>query len=61
MWLPQELAGALYAQALTDPKQRAALLKESAALLAGLAPALQPLPEVRQLRDWIREAQRSAG
>jgi hypothetical protein len=61
VWLPQEFASALYAQALADPKQRAALLKESAALLAGLAPALRPLPEVRQLRDWIREAQRSAG
>jgi hypothetical protein len=60
VWLPQDLASALYAQALAEPKQRAALLKEAAALVAGLAPQLQPLPETRQLRERIRDAQRSA-
>jgi hypothetical protein len=60
VWLPLELASALYAQALTDPKQRAALLKEAAALVDGLSPVLRPLPEVQQWRERIREAQRSA-
>ena len=60
VWLPLELASALYAQALTDPKQRAALLKESAALVDGLAPVLRPLREVQQWRERIHDAQRGA-
>ena len=58
VWLPLELASALYAQALTDPKQRAALLKEASALVDALAPVLRPLHEVQQWRERIREAQR---
>ena len=60
VWLPLELASALYAQALTDPKQRAALLKEAAGLIDGLAPMLRPLHEVQQWHERIREAQRGA-
>jgi hypothetical protein len=60
VWLPLELASALYTQALTDPKQRAALLQEAAGLVDGLAPVLRPLREVQQWRERIREAQRGA-
>jgi hypothetical protein len=59
-WLPVELASALYAQALTDPKQRTALLQEAATLL-GAAPApLRNLHDVRQWRNLIAAA-RGAG
>jgi hypothetical protein len=60
VWLPVEFAAALYAQALAEPPRRAALLKEAAALLDHLAPALQPLREVRQWRDWVHAAQRGS-
>ena len=58
-WLPLELAGALYAEALSDSKRGAALLREAAALVDGLAPALRPLHDVRQWRERIRQAQQS--
>jgi len=45
-WLPLELAGALYAQSLTDPQRRTAYLTEAATLVSGLPPALRPLREV---------------
>jgi hypothetical protein len=59
-WVPLELARALYAQSLTDPARREALLWEAAALVDGLAPTIQPLHETRLWRDWIRDAQRGA-
>jgi hypothetical protein len=56
-WVPLDLASALYAQALAEPQQRAALLREAAALIDGLAPELKPLHDVRQWRERIRRAQ----
>ena len=56
VWLPLELASALYAQALTDPRRRAALLEEATSLVAGLPPSLRPLREVRLWRELILQA-----
>ena len=58
-WVPLELASALYAQALAEPQQGAALLREAAALIDGLAPELKPLHDVRQRRERIRQAQQA--
>jgi len=55
-WVPLELARALYAQSLTDPTKRAALLQEAAKLIDGLAPTLHPLHDTRLWREWIRQA-----
>jgi tetratricopeptide (TPR) repeat protein len=57
IWLPTELAAALYAQALAEPSHRAPLLKEAAALLDGVAAPLKPLREIRQWRERIHQAQ----
>jgi hypothetical protein len=59
-WQPQELAAALYAQALTDPANRTALLGEAARLIDGLAPEIRATHDVRQWRSRIVEAQRNA-
>jgi hypothetical protein len=56
-WVPVELAGALYAQALADKKQSAALLREAARLLDGTAPTVRNTHDVRLWREWIRQAQ----
>ncbi len=56
-WLPQELAAALYAEALTDPARRAALLREAAGLINELAPELRATHDVRQWRERIKQAQ----
>jgi len=53
-----ELAAALYAQALTDPARRAALLAESRALLAGLPGAMKSLQFVR---IWSERVQAASG
>jgi hypothetical protein len=53
VWVPYELARALYAQALAEPTQRAAALKRAGALLSGLPPRLQNLHDVRQWRQWV--------
>ena len=58
-WLPLELAGALYAEALSDPARSAALLREAAALVNGLSPQLRTVYDVRQWRERIRQAQQS--
>ena len=42
-WLPLELAEALGAQALSDPQQRTALLREAATLVDGLVPTVRSL------------------
>jgi AAA+ ATPase superfamily predicted ATPase len=60
-WQPLELAGALYAEALTDPKKSAALLREAAALVDGLPPSLRALHDVRRWRDRIHLAQQGVG
>ncbi|HET7755892.1 MAG TPA: hypothetical protein VFK87_01420 [Steroidobacteraceae bacterium] len=57
-WVAVEVAGALYAQALAEPGQRAALLAEAARLIDGLAPEIRPLHDVRWWRARILEAQR---
>ncbi len=55
-WLPLELASALYAEALADPKQRDALLREAGTLVAGLPPTLRALHDVRLWSTRIQEA-----
>ncbi|MBV8974792.1 MAG: hypothetical protein JOY74_06690, partial [Sinobacteraceae bacterium] len=59
-WQPQELAAALYAQAVTDPANRTALLGEAARLIDGLAPEIRATHDVRQWRSRIVEAQHNA-
>ncbi len=56
-WQPQELAVALYAQALTNPGNRAVLLHEAVQLLDGLVPEVRATHDVRQWRARILEAQ----
>jgi len=58
-WQPQELAAALYAQALSDPGKRAALLHEATALIDGLAPEVRATQAVQQWRARILEAQQT--
>lgn len=58
-WAAFELADALYAQALAEPRERAALLREAAALINGLAPEMKPLRDVRLWRQWARQAARN--
>src|SRR5689334_12995507 len=60
-WQPQELAAALYAQALTDPVNRAALLSEAAHLIDGLVSEVRATHYVRQWHARIAEAQRTVG
>jgi hypothetical protein len=61
LWQPVELASALFAQALSDKSNSAALLHEAAALLDATPPALQGLHDVKQWRQRVREAQRAHG
>lgn len=56
-WQPQELAAALFAQALADPTHRAALLHESRALIDGLVPEVRATHDVQRWRGWILQAQ----
>jgi hypothetical protein len=56
-WQPLELASALYAQALSDPRRSPALLREASVLLARLAPELHSVYDVRQWRMRIQTAQ----
>ena len=55
-WLPQELAAALYAQALIDTKHGAELLHEAATLMDGLPGAIKNLHDVRQWQTKIQQA-----
>ncbi len=59
-WLPLEYAEALYAQSLTDPAHRAALLRQASGLVARLIPAIARLHDTREWRARI-EAARHAG
>jgi hypothetical protein len=61
VWQPVELAGALFAQALSDKTRSAALLHEAAALLDATPLALQGLHDVKQWRQRVREALRAHG
>jgi hypothetical protein len=56
VWVPYELAGALYAESLAEPARRERLLARAAALLQGLPPRLRRLRDVRQLRGWVEHA-----
>jgi hypothetical protein len=55
-----ELAVAIYVEALTDPKRRAALLREAAALIDGMPPELRALHSMRRWRERIRAASGAA-
>jgi hypothetical protein len=61
VWQPYELANALYAQALTDPKQAPALLREATSLFDQLPASMRELHDVRQWRARIEAARRKAG
>jgi hypothetical protein len=54
-WQHVEFASALYAQALADKRQRPALLKQAAALIAAVPPEMRDLHSVRLWRDRIRD------
>lgn len=54
-WQHVEYASALYAQALADKRQRPALLKEAAALIAAVPAQMRDLHSVRLWRDRIRQ------
>jgi len=56
VWVPYELAGALYAESLAEPAQRDAALKRAAALLKRLPPRLQKLQDVHGLRGWVAQS-----
>jgi tetratricopeptide (TPR) repeat protein len=59
-WVPVELAGALYAQAMGDRAKSVELLREAAALLDALPSDLRNMHDVRLTRHYI-SADRSAG
>jgi tetratricopeptide (TPR) repeat protein len=56
VWVPYEVARALYAQALAEPTQRGVALTRAATLLRGLPPRLQSLHDVRQWRQWVAQS-----
>ncbi|MGB6450279.1 MAG: tetratricopeptide repeat protein [Steroidobacteraceae bacterium] len=58
-WLPLEYAEALYAQALSDPPHRAALLREAAQRIDHLIPSVARLHDTRAWRARIEAAQRA--
>jgi hypothetical protein len=55
-WQPYELAQALYAQALTDPGKRAALLHEAGVLIDSLPAEIRGVHDVRRWRARIMQA-----
>ncbi len=52
-WVPLELGGALYAQALSDRVQAPALLREAAALLDSLPAEVRAMRDTRLLREYV--------
>jgi hypothetical protein len=56
VFVPYELAGALYAQSLAEPAQRERLLSRAATLLRNLHPRLRKLQDVRWLREWVAQS-----
>jgi tetratricopeptide (TPR) repeat protein len=54
-WQHVQLASALYAKAVAEPRDRAALLKEASALVAHVPAAMGELHSVRLWRDRIHE------
>jgi hypothetical protein len=61
IFVPTALACALYAQSLADAPHRAALLKESAALLDAAPPAVKAMSDNKRWRELVREAQTAGG
>ena len=59
-WVPIELAGALYAQALADQPHSAELLHEAAALIDASPAAVRNLHDVRRWRERITTEQAAA-
>ncbi|MGH8150150.1 MAG: hypothetical protein ACRETB_09300, partial [Steroidobacteraceae bacterium] len=59
-WLPLEFAEALYAQSLTDARQRPALLHEARQLVDHLIPAIARLHDTRAWCARIQKAQRGS-
>ncbi|MBV8495200.1 MAG: hypothetical protein JO361_00310, partial [Gammaproteobacteria bacterium] len=55
-WVPVDLAGALYAQALADPGKKTASLAEAASLIDGLAPEMRSARDVQRWRTRIASA-----
>ena len=53
VWVPCELAGALYAQSLCDPLERARLRARATTLLEELPPTLKTLRDVRRLQHRL--------
>ncbi len=60
-WQTLEFASALYAEALTDPKRSAALLREAAALVDGLPATMRSVHDVLKWRERIHQAQQGVG
>jgi hypothetical protein len=60
-WLPLELASALYVQSLTDAQRRHDLLREASTALNRLPPSILKARETGMWRNWIQQAQKSAG
>ena len=56
VWVAYELAGALYAESLAEPAERAHLVSRAAALLRGLPPQVQKVRDVRWLRQWVAQS-----
>ncbi|MGH8317040.1 MAG: hypothetical protein ACREUL_03560 [Steroidobacteraceae bacterium] len=56
VWVPYELAGALYAQSLAEPAYRERLLPRAAVLLRRLPPRLRRLRDVRRWRQWVEQS-----
>jgi tetratricopeptide (TPR) repeat protein len=55
VWVPLELARALYAQSLSAPARRPTLVGQAASLLNRLPARLRRLREVRMWRRWLRQ------
>jgi tetratricopeptide (TPR) repeat protein len=55
-WLPIELAQGLYAQALSEPARREALLHEAASLLDSAPAEIRPLHDIRLMRQLVGSA-----
>ena len=53
VWVPYELAGALYAESLAEPARRERLLGRAVTLLRGMPERLQRLQDVRRWRRWV--------
>jgi hypothetical protein len=59
-WLPLEVAGALYAQALAEPQRRTALLQGAAQRVSHLKPAIAVLHDTRWWQTRIEAALHAA-